>query len=269
GGEVMAEPCDVRCDSDVQRLAARVGDKWGDVEILLNVAGVIEVGPFDAMTMDDFQNSLDVNCWGALRMTRALLPGMRKRGWGRIGNVASLGGKRAVPHMLPYAVSKFALVGLSHGLRAELAQEGVLVTTICPSLMRTGSPRNAIFKGQHRKEYAWFCIGDSLPMASMDASLAAQQLLQAVQEGRREVYLRHPMNLGVLAQSYLPGLTDEALALAARVLPAMGGIGRDAARGYQSESAWAPSWLTSLTQAAAERYNQLRPREDLQPPTVS
>ena len=83
------------------------------------------------------------------RCTRclAVLPEMRQRGAGRIVNVASIGGKISVPHLLPYSASKFALVGLSEGLRAELAKDGIQVTTVCPGLMRTGSPRHRPVQG--------------------------------------------------------------------------------------------------------------------------
>ena len=74
-----------------------------------------------------------------------------------------------MPHLLPYSASKFALVGFSEGLRAELAKDGIRVTTVCPGLMRTGSPPNAAFKGRHREEYAWFALSDALPILSISA----------------------------------------------------------------------------------------------------
>ncbi len=79
---------------------------------------------------------------------------MRQRREGRIVNISSIGGKVSMPHLVPYNASKFALVGLSEGLRAELAKDGIVVTTVSPGLMRTGSPRKVFFKGQHRAEYA-------------------------------------------------------------------------------------------------------------------
>ena len=233
--------------------------RWGNVDVLINVAGVIEVGPLDAMTLEDFHRSMDTHCWGALHTVLAVLPGMRQRGWGRIVNIASLGGKRAVPHMLPYAASKFALVGLSNGLRTELAQDGILVTTICPGLMRTGSPRNATFKGQHRKEYAWFSIGDSLPLVSMDVTAAARKILLACQRGDGEVIVTGPGNLAVWLQTLAPNLMTEFLALVNHILPEMGGIGQRAAKGYESESELSPSWLTKLGDKAAVQNNELTP----------
>ncbi len=120
GGAVLALRCDVRDRAQVEAMVEQVVSRWGDVDVLINNAGIIEVGPLDTMTVEDFQRSMDTHCWGALHTVLAVLPGMRRRGWGRIVNIASLGGKRAVPHMLPYAASKFALVGLSNGLRTEL-----------------------------------------------------------------------------------------------------------------------------------------------------
>ncbi|GAA5505932.1 SDR family oxidoreductase [Novipirellula caenicola] len=257
GAEVLAKPCDVRDKSQVAAFIDEVAQQYGGIDVLINVAGIITVGPLDSMTMDDFENAMRTNCWGALHTILETLPHMRNQRWGRIVNVASLGGKRAVPHMLPYAASKFALVGLSNGLRAELKQENIFVTTACPALMRTGSPRNAIFKGQHRREYAWFSIGDSIPPMAMSAETAAKQILTACQHGRGEVFIRNPLNFTIALQQMFPELTNEILAIAASVLPEMGGIGRRAAKGHQSESSWSPSVLTTLTQQAAVQNNEV------------
>jgi short-subunit dehydrogenase len=239
----------------------RVVQKFGTVDLLFNVAGVMEVGPLDAMTLGDFHTAMDINCWGALHTTLAVLPTMRRQHWGRIVNIASIGGKQAVPHMLPYDASKFALVGLSNGLRTELAQDGIFVTTACPTFMRTGSPRNVTFKGQHRLEHAWFRIGDALPGVSMDAEQAARQILEACQSGDGEVFITNGISPPIWAHRLAPRLTNEILAVLNRVLPPMGGIGQHGLFGYESESNLAPSWLTRRSDAAAERNNELGPRE--------
>jgi NAD(P)-dependent dehydrogenase (short-subunit alcohol dehydrogenase family) len=256
-GQVLAIECDVVDRRQVQQMLVKVHDAWGPVDVLVNVAGLIEVGPLDAMTMQDFHRAMDVNCWGALHTVLAVLPEMRRRRWGRIVNVASLGGKVAVPHLLPYDASKFALVGLSTGLRSELAQDGILVTTVCPGLMRTGSPRNATFKGQNAKEYAWFSIADSLPGASMSAERAARQILQACRRGDSEVVLTALGRAGVLLHTIAPNLTADLAGVVNRFLPAMGGIGKRAAKGYESQSSWSPSPLTSLGDRAAVANNEL------------
>lgn len=257
GAEVFAAACDVRDERQVASFIDGAAEQFSGIDVLFNVAGIITVGPFDSMTQEDFENSMNTNCWGALHTARRVLPYMRRNGWGRIVNVASLGGKRAVPHMLPYAASKFALVGLSNGLRAELQHENIHVTTACPSLMRTGSPRNATFKSQHRQEYAWFSIGDSLPVVSMSAEAAAEQIIEACQQGRGEVFIHGPLNVTIALQNMFPEIAHDILALAGSMLPKMGGIGRNAAKGFQSESAWSPSVLTTLTQRAAVANNEL------------
>ena len=80
-------------------------------------------------------------------------------------NISSIGGKIGVPHLAPYCASKFALTGLSDSMRAELAKDGISITTVCPGMMRTGSPFNAWFKGRHRDEFTWFAVSDSIPVA--------------------------------------------------------------------------------------------------------
>jgi NAD(P)-dependent dehydrogenase (short-subunit alcohol dehydrogenase family) len=260
GGQVKGLVCDVRDRNQVQSLVDVTVAEFGGVDVLLNVAGVMKVGPLAEMTEEDFREAMEINCFGPLHTVLAVLPVMRRQGWGRIVNVASIGGKRAVPHMLPYDASKFALVGLSTGLRIELMQDGIFVTTVCPTLMRTGSPRNAEFKGRHRQEYAWFSLGGSLPVISMNAERAARQILRACQYGDGEVYITNPLSPVVWAAQYAPILTNELLALINPWLPKPGGIGRRSAYGYESESSIAPSLLTALGDQAAARNNELRPR---------
>lgn len=256
-GDVLAVPCDVTKPEDVHSLVQQTLTEFGRVDILINNAGIIEVGPWESMTEDDFQRSMATHAWGVLNTTRAVAPTMKAAGWGRILNVASLGGKRAVPHMLPYAASKFAVVGLSTGLRAELAKDGIVVTTVSPGLMRTGSPRNAIFKGRHREEYTWFSIGDSLPLFSMDAEKAAEQILTACQNGDADVTITGPLNFSEVLSRLAPNWAIEGMTVLDRMLPTMGGIGRRAARGFQSQTEWTDSFLTMLSQRAARRNNEL------------
>jgi short-subunit dehydrogenase len=182
---------------------------------------------------------------------------MQQRGSGRIVNISSIGGKISVPHLVPYSASKFALVGLSEGLRAELKKDGIFVSTICPGLMRTGSPRNADFKSQHRLEYAWFTLSDSLPFLSMDVDRAARKIVNACRYGVAEVVLSVPAKLAVKFHGLFPGLTADLLDLENRLLPRDGGIGSGRAKGYDSESSVTLSRITALTRAAERRNNQI------------
>lgn len=261
GGHVLAIPCDMTQNDQVEAMVQTVLQRWGHIDVLINNAGIISVGPFETMTVEDYRNNLETNYMGPLYAILAVIPGMRQRGEGRIVNVTSIGGKVSVPHLLPYSASKFALVGLSEGLRSELAKDGIIVTTICPGLMRTGSPRNALFKGQNQAEYAWFSISDSLPLLTISAETAASQILRACQHGISEVVLSIPAKLAVLFHDLFPSLTTDLLSWVNRLLPADGGIGKNTAKGKDSESAVSPSWLTSLTEKAAERNNEFGPNE--------
>jgi len=258
GIDVVALACDVGDRAQVEAAVGEVERRLGAVEVLVNSAGVIEVGPLDTMTLDDHERAMRTHFWGPLHATLAVLPAMRRRRHGRIVNVASIGGLVSVPHLLPYSASKFALVGLSEGLRAELLKDGVLVTTICPGLMRTGSPRNAGFKGRHRAEHAWFAVAASLPGLSMDAERAARAIVDACCAGESERVLSVPARAAATVHGLAPGVTADALALVNLVLPRPDGAGTRSVRGADSESVAAPSWLTALGDRAARRFNQLR-----------
>lgn len=257
GATVLAVPCDVTVRSQAEELARFALERFGEIDALVNNAGVIEVGPFEVMTLEDYEQAMNTHFWGPLYTTLAVLPEMRKRQQGRIINIASIGGKISVPHLLPYSASKFALVGLSEGLRAELAKNNITVTTVCPGLMRTGSPRNAIFKGKHKAEYAWFSISDALPLISMDAERAARQIIEASRRGDAEIILSIPAKIAVLFHGLFPGLTADLMGAVNSFLPDAGGIGAKRATGEQSQSELSPSWLTTLSDRAAENNNEI------------
>jgi NAD(P)-dependent dehydrogenase (short-subunit alcohol dehydrogenase family) len=257
GAQVLAVPCDVTDRAQVKELVDVVGERFGGIDVLVNNAGVIQVGPIEVMTIEDYEEAMQTHFWGPLYTTLAVLPEMRARREGRIVNISSIGGKISVPHLVPYSASKFALVGLSEGLRAELKKDGVIVTTVCPGLMRTGSPRNAIFKGQHRAEYAWFSISDALPVSAMKAERAARQIIAACKRGDAEVILSIQAELVARFHGLFPGLTADLLGFVNYLLPEAGGIGKRRAFGKDSQSDWSPSLLTVLNERAAERNNEM------------
>jgi short-subunit dehydrogenase len=254
---VLGIPCDVTSQEQVKTLVRHVRERFQRIDVLVNNAGMITVGPLEVMTRDDYEDALNLHVWAPLYTTLAVLPDMRRRGEGRIVNIASIGGKIGVPHLTPYSASKFALVGLSQAMHAELAKDGIYVTTVSPGLMRTGSPRNALFKGQHRDEYAWFSISDSLPFLSMSAERAARQIVTACKRGKAEIVLSVPAQLAVRFHHAFPELSAYVLATVNRLLPAAGGIGKTKVTGKASTSSLSPSVLTALGERAARRYNQV------------
>lgn len=249
--------CDVTNPAHVCETVRAFERAAGRVDVLINNAGIIAVGPVLTMRREDFEEALETSFWGAFNMVEAVSPSMRRRRAGRIVNICSIGGKVSVPHMLPYCVGKFALAGYSQGLRAELANNGITVTTVHPGLMRTGSPRNAWFKGQNRAEYAWFAIGDSLPVLTISAEHAARSILDACRRGDAEIVLSWPAKLAVKAHELFPELTAELLDVTNRLMPRPRGAGPEKHRGAESESAFAPSPLTGLTEHAARRNNEM------------
>ena len=256
GVHVVSVAEDLTDSARVRSAVDAVRDRLGRIDVLVNNAGVIQVGPMETMTLEDFEQAMRTNFWAAVYTVSAVLPEMRAAGGGRIVNISSIGGKVAMPHLLPYTASKFALAGFSEGLRAEAAKDGIAVTTVYPGLMRTGSPRHASFKGHHRAEYAWFNISDSLPGLAMSVERAARRIVRACVRGESHVVLSVPAKVAVTTHALVPRLTGGVLALVNRLLPRPGGIGRTQAPGHASESALSPSWLTVLGERAARKYNQ-------------
>ena len=257
GVDVFAQVCDITNKGQVERFVEAVQQAVGPVDVLINNAGTIIVTPYEHATEDDFREAMDVNFWAAFHMTNAVLPQMLARKAGRIVNIASFGGKVAVPHLMPYSTSKFALVGYSEGLRAELLKDGIYVTTICPGLIRTGSPRNAIFKGQNEKEYAWFKIGDSLPVFTIAADDCAREVIDACRYGEPERIISLPAKIGAALEGVAPSFLSELMAAINDTLPSPGGIGDQRAKGKDSETALTQSALATLTDEAAERNNEI------------
>src|SRR5579872_1141730 len=257
GAEVLALETDISMREEAESAVAGIQNKFGTVDVLVNNAGTICVGPMEVMTIDDYRSSLNTHFWGPYFATMAVLPEMQRRKQGRIVNISSIGGKISVPHLLPYSVGKFALTGFSEGLRSEALKDNVFVTTVCPGLMRTGSPRNAFFKGNNQAEYAWFSISDALPVLSMNANRAARRVIDACARGDAEIILTVPAQIATIIHGLFPDLTVDMLGLMNRFLPAAGGIGTDVRTGKESKSKASPSWATALNERAALDNNQI------------
>ena len=256
GAEVYEAVCDVRNQSEVVKLIDDVCMRFGRIDVLINNAGVIQVGPLELQTQKDFEDAMAVHFWGPFYTMQAVVPKMRRQGSGRIVNISSIGGKVAVPHLAPYCASKFALVGLSKAMRGELVKDNIFVTTVCPGLMRTGSHVNALFKGQNEKEYAWFSIGNALPFSSISAETAAKQIISAARDGKAEAIISIQAEILAKLDSLTPELTAEITTLVNRFLPSAGGIGTSLAKGKDSESWISPSFLTTLADNQVNKNNE-------------
>jgi NAD(P)-dependent dehydrogenase (short-subunit alcohol dehydrogenase family) len=250
--------CDIRDRRQVEAAISRMVDEYGTIDVLINDAGIIQVGPIEHMTVADFEDAMATHFWGPLFAIQAALPHMRRGGARRIVNISSIGGKIAVPHLVPYTASKFALTGLSEGLRAELAREGFAVTTVCPGLMRTGSTYNARFKGNHRREFTWFHLADSMPGLSIAARRAARQVINACRYGDPELIITPAARLAIALNGIAPSVTARLLSTANRLMPAPAGeSGNEMRSGWQSTSKVAPSFVTKLADRASAENNEL------------
>jgi NAD(P)-dependent dehydrogenase (short-subunit alcohol dehydrogenase family) len=261
GAEVLALQCDVADCEQVRQTIARATERFGGIDVLVNNASVIQVGPVATMTVEDFERALAINFWGGVYATFEVLPQMRERRSGRIVNITSIGGKVAVPHLLPYDCAKFATVGFSEGMRAELAKEGITVTTIVPGLMRTGSPPNAFFKGNIEREWDLFSLSSATPLTTMSAVRAARRIVQATKRGEAEVTLTWQAKLLRLTHDLFPGATADLLGVVNRLLPDAEGPTREV-RGMELATPFSPSTATTLMNRAARETHQYAGRPE-------
>jgi short-subunit dehydrogenase len=216
--EVLTHRCDVGDPSEIESVVAAARERFGAIDILVNVAGLIQVGPAESMTVDNFRDALAVSFWAPLHAMDAVIAEMRARRRGRIVNITSIGGVLAVPHLLPYACAKAAAIALSEGLGAELRKDGVAVTTVIPGLMRTGSFPFAFFKGDAARELAWFRALSTAPLSAMSVQRAARRIVAALERGDSQLVLTLSAKVGRLAAALAPGLVRRLFSVANRLL---------------------------------------------------
>jgi NAD(P)-dependent dehydrogenase (short-subunit alcohol dehydrogenase family) len=252
GFTVLTCASDVCDEADAAGLVGDVLAHYGRIDVIVNDAGTIAVGPLRSMKRADYEDSLATHFWAAYNMVEAAWDALVAT-QGSVVNVTSIGGRISVPHLVPYSVGKFAEVAYSEGLRAEAARYGIRVTTVT-GLMRTGSPRNAKFKGDNRAEYAWFDLADTIPGLSVPASYAARRIVDATGRGEANVAIGIPAFLATRIHGLSPGLFARTMELAAALLPHDTNPRRRS--GAESESDVTRSPFTALGRDAEEDYNE-------------
>src|SRR5215475_8870729 len=256
GGEVLTVECDLLDRDQIQAAIRKVIDHFGRIDILINNAGIIEVGPLDHMTREDYDRAMRLHFWAPYELISRIVPEMRVWGGGRIVNISSVGGKIAVPHLAPYSVSKFALTGFSDAIRAELAGDNIHVTTVAPGMMRTGSHVNAKFKGKHDIEFAWFSASAGAPLISMNADRAARKILAACRRGQPSLTLTFAARGAILGNALFPNLTGYAMRLVNQFLPKPSGAEGNRLRAGSEVRRLIPDWLTRSADRATQRNNE-------------
>jgi NAD(P)-dependent dehydrogenase (short-subunit alcohol dehydrogenase family) len=256
GGYVMIRTCDIRSERQVREAVDFVIRERGRVDVLINNAGVIQVGPFENTDVADFEEALDVYVRAPLFFMKAVTPYMKRQGGGRIVNISSIGGLVAIPHLTAYSTAKFAETGLSDGVRAELAKHNILVTTVEPGLMRTGSAFNALFKGQVRKEFGWFAVAAALPGISTSSEQAALRIVRACRYGDPYLVISPQARFLQILNTLFPRATASGMKLAARLLPSATTAQTGARSGWESRSPVVASLLSGIGTGEVERNRE-------------
>ena len=259
GARVLTVIADVTDPHDSTTAIKKVVDHFGSVDVLVNNAGIIQVGPLEHMLDSDFKAAIDLHIWAPLRLSRAALPFLKRSGQGRIVNIASVGGLMAMPHMAPYAVSKFGMVGLSDALRNELAKDKIKVTTVCPGPIRTGSHVAAKFKGQQRKEYRIFKTLAGVPGGAVNAVSMARAIVDAARYGDPQLVYPFPVFWASILYRAFPNVAGALMGLISNYLPAptKGDAGNKTIVGAAMEAEVATSKLTEPADKAAAQFNEL------------
>lgn len=144
GHETAATVCDVTDPASVDALARFSAERFGEVTLLVNNAGIGHAAPLERLTLDDWNRVMAVNATGTFLCTKAFLPAMVKRGWGRVVNVASVAGLSGGRYIAAYAASKHAVVGFTRCAAMEVAADGVTVNAVCPGYVDTEMTRESL-----------------------------------------------------------------------------------------------------------------------------
>jgi NAD(P)-dependent dehydrogenase (short-subunit alcohol dehydrogenase family) len=212
GGQALALPCDIRDQAQITSLVTEVTRIYGGVDLLVNNAGVTAGGDIRLLSEADWERVLQVNLLGSIRMVSAVLPGMLARRHGAILNVASAAGLAAPALWIPYATSKFALIGFSEGLHAALRPRGILVSVACPMWIETdmltsvtprlGDPPPPTAAVDALRSWGW--LTSRVRGRPMLPETAAQRMVRGVERERFMIYTHRMTRLLVAARALAP-----------------------------------------------------------------
>jgi NAD(P)-dependent dehydrogenase (short-subunit alcohol dehydrogenase family) len=154
GLPLLVEQLDVTDPDSIQAFMNSVGRSVGRIDVLINNAGYVSIGPLEDLSVGEIQNQLDTNLLGAIRVTQQVLPVMRAQASGTIVNVSSVVGRFGFPGMSAYVASKFALEGLTESLAYEVAPFGIKVILIEPGVVRTSVFDNSVVAQRENSPYS-------------------------------------------------------------------------------------------------------------------
>ncbi len=197
GGQALAVKTDVTDEASIQAMVERTVGEFDALDILVNNAGLGLSGRVEDLRTEDLRYLFEVNLVGPLRCVQAALPHMPRGG--RIINVSSVLGKRAIPKVGGYCATKFALNALSDALRVEIAERGVKVTSVYPGTTRTTFRENS--RRTKDEERGWRPKG-------VTPERVAERIAHAAEKGGRDVYVTLQDRLFVAGAALAPSLFD-------------------------------------------------------------
>lgn len=198
-GEVLSYAVDVALLPQMARFSDFIREQIGCADVLVNNAGILKTGGYEETSFETWHQVMEVNFWGALHATKLLVPPMVQRGAGAVVNIASASGIVGFSKLTAYSTSKFALVGFSEALRAELAATGVTVSTICPGLVRTSIARNSDLPAEEARD-----IEDLLERRGVAPERVAQAIVRAAIKGTPLVHVGADAKLLSVASRLFP-----------------------------------------------------------------
>ena len=197
GVRVFTARCDVAKYGDLENLAGEVYARLGEVDLLINNAGIAGGGFVESIELEEWKRVLEVNLWGIIHSLKAFLPRMLQRGSGYIVNVGSGAGVVGIPHHIPYIASKFAVVGISEALYSELNSRGIIVSVICPTKVKT-----SIMDRTNISVLQGVVSG-----SQEEISRKAGEFRKAFEKG----YFKHALTPEEVAGKYIAGIKQEKL----------------------------------------------------------
>jgi short-subunit dehydrogenase len=202
--DVLTIPTDLRDPAKVADMIKKTADHFGRLDVLVNNAGVLHMGPLTTMPLDKMTDLFDTNVWPLIHAIRAAVPVMEKQGGGHIVNVGSGVGRHALPFMAAYSATKFALTGLTEALRVELAPTRITFTTIYPGGVDTDMPR-LLDRSALPPGYPGGVGGRADPQA------VARAIARGIRRKSKEVYTPRWVRAGAWISALFPALGDALL----------------------------------------------------------
>lgn len=194
---------DVRDADAMGALPAAVLEAHGSCHILINNAGVTAAGAFEDETLEDLHWIFDINVWGVVNGCRAFLPHLRAEEEGHIVNLSSMVGLLGLPHNTAYSLTKGAVRGLSEGLRGELVETRVGVTTVFPGAIRTNITNSA--RGAKADLLAKMGRSRLAPLAMRPPATVAKRIVRAIEKDRARVVVGPDAHMVSLWSRLAPG----------------------------------------------------------------